>query len=119
MKRWSWLSLVAALFAVAVAIRQRNGDIGIAQFKGFAAHPSLFAIIDRSRAALVKAGLVRGYDACSCGVSFIIIFHTDTCNMHVPYENLSFIWLINLYFFHLRMSSTHCQQELHANLKAA
>ncbi|KAG7674052.1 hypothetical protein Ndes2526B_g02467 [Nannochloris sp. 'desiccata'] len=67
MKRWSWLSLIIALFAVAVAIRQHNGDSGIAQFKGFAAHPSLFAIIDRSRAALVKAGLVRGYDACSCG----------------------------------------------------
>lgn len=69
MKRWGWLSLVMALLAVAVAIRQRNGDISITQFKGYAAHPTLFAFIDRARSTLAAAGLVRKYDACSCGVS--------------------------------------------------
>lgn len=59
-----------ALLAVAVAISQRNGDVSIAQFKGYAAHPSLFAFIDRARASLAAVGLVRKYDACSCGVSF-------------------------------------------------
>ncbi len=63
--------MTIALFAVVIAISQRNGGSGIVQFKGFAAHPSLFAFIDRSRAALVKAGLVRKYDACSCGVSWM------------------------------------------------
>jgi hypothetical protein len=71
MKRWSWLSLVMALLAVALAITQRNGGISIAQFKGFAAHPPLFAFIDRARTALVAAGLARKYDGCSCGVSYL------------------------------------------------
>jgi hypothetical protein len=69
MKRLSWLSLTIALFAVAATVIQRNGQIDSAQYKFFAAHPSLFAFIDRSRAALAKLGLVRKYDACSCGVS--------------------------------------------------